>query len=106
MSIGADHLTDVLQGYLDDAEDKELALDHIEQAYRNVIQQHVEGDSYEVTLANIFEADSPEDAVGQMATWASDHAYQAGYRVTNTRSGQSMFIDAEDVDWNDVSVDE
>lgn len=65
-----------------------------------------ERDDYEVSLTNTFEADSFEDAVGQMATWAGDNAYQAGYRVSNVRSGESRFVDAETVDWNQISDEE
>jgi hypothetical protein len=49
---------------------------------------------YEVTVSNIFSAESHEDAVLQMAAWLSDEAYRAGYRVTEI-DGESKFIDAE-----------
>ena len=55
----------------------------------------------EVTVSNIFEADDPTDAVGQMAAWLDDSAYQAGYRVTRcSRPSDTVFIDAEDIKWN------
>lgn len=50
---------------------------------------------FEVSVRNIFEADSAEDAVLQMAAWLSDYAYQIGYRVEN--ENMSLFIDAEDI---------
>ena len=56
---------------------------------------------YEVSLANIFDAVSPEDAVIQMAEWAKEVAYEAGYRVSWTDSDgeyHSEFYDAEDID--------
>ena len=53
-------------------------------------------DEYEVTLACIFEATDFQDALSQMTTWVSDQAFQAGYRVKNLRTGESVFIDAED----------
>ena len=51
---------------------------------------------YTVSVANSFEADSPEDAVLQMVAWLYDVAGQAGYRVTWDDEG-STFIDAEDL---------
>lgn len=64
-------------------------------------------DQYEVSVSNYFDATSPEDAVSQMATWLSSesHPYRIGYRVTNQRTGQSVFVDAEDIDWNALSED-
>lgn len=55
---------------------------------------------YEVSLANIFDAVSPEDAVIQMAEWAKEYAYEAGYRVSWTDSDgyHYEFYDAEDID--------
>jgi hypothetical protein len=48
---------------------------------------------YTVTIACNFEADSPEDAVKQMAAWLDDYCYKAGYRVTDGKD--KWFIDAE-----------
>lgn len=59
--------------------------------------------TYEVSLVNSFDANSPEDAIGQMATWAGGNAYSAGYRVTDLITGESVFIDADDIDWSKVS---
>ena len=57
--------------------------------------------AYTVYLANTFEAENPADAVGQMATYAQDNAYQAGYRVVNENTLESVFIDAEDINWGE-----
>lgn len=54
---------------------------------------------YKVTVSCIFEAASPEDAVAQMAGWIADNAYAAGYRVYPPGE-DSIFIDAEDIDWS------
>jgi hypothetical protein len=54
---------------------------------------------YTVSVANTFEAESPEDAVAQMAAWLVDYAYGAGYRVVPEDGGESVFIDAEDIDY-------
>lgn len=35
----------------------------------------------------------------------TSHPYRIGYRVTNQRTGQSVFVDAEDIDWNALSED-
>lgn len=51
---------------------------------------------YEVSVHNFFTAESPEDAVLQMAAWLADNAYQAGYRV-KTDDGEA-FIDAEELE--------
>ena len=52
---------------------------------------------YTVSIANIFEAESHEDAIMQMAEWLTAHggANQGGYRSTNADTGESVFIDAE-----------
>lgn len=50
---------------------------------------------YTVQVSNIFEADSPEDAVLQMASWLIDWAYEAGYRVYGP-DGIERFLDASD----------
>lgn len=58
---------------------------------------------YEVQVSNSFEADTPEDAVEQMAHWLNECAYTAGYRVfkldsaTFERQGSGEFIDAENI---------
>ena len=57
---------------------------------------------YEVILANNFEATSPLDALAQMTAWVAEAAYQAGYRITNVDTGESFFMDAETVNWNDL----
>lgn len=54
---------------------------------------------YEITLSNIFEAVGFEDALRQMVHYASEQAYMAGYRVKNLETGESVFIDAETIDW-------
>ena len=56
--------------------------------------------TYIVELANEFNADTPEGAVGQMAAWVSDYGYEAGYRVTCLETGTSVFIDAESIDFD------
>lgn len=55
-----------------------------------------------VSVSNIFEAICAEDAIGQMATWIADNAYQAGYRVTEEGPVPPIerFIDAETIDWS------
>lgn len=58
------------------------------------IPQEVE---YKITLSNIFEAVSFEDALRQMVAYADEQAYQAGYRVKNLETGESVFLDAERV---------
>lgn len=62
---------------------------------------------YIVEIRNVFEADSPEEAVGQMATYLVDNAYQAGYRVYSEDENdiRGTFIDADDVDWDGVNSD-
>jgi hypothetical protein len=50
---------------------------------------------YEITLANIFEAEDEIDALAQMVAYTSDQAYVAGYRVKNLETGESTFLDAE-----------
>lgn len=53
---------------------------------------------FTITLSNVFEADSPLDALSQMVAWTTDNAYSAGYRIEDEQ-GNSVFIDAESVDW-------
>jgi hypothetical protein len=50
---------------------------------------------YTISVSNIFEAESFEDAVSQMVEWINENAYAAGYRVVNEATGESRFIDAE-----------
>jgi hypothetical protein len=52
---------------------------------------------YTVSVACNFEADDPLDALRQMVAWLDDARYQAGYRVTS-ETGDSIFIDAEEID--------
>ena len=52
--------------------------------------------TYTVTVANTFDAHSPQDALQQMAAWLADYAYRAGYRVTCQDTGESVFLDAEE----------
>lgn len=54
-------------------------------------------DDYEVSIANIFEAESHKDAIEQMIEWLLSHggATCGGYRSTNQETGSSQFIDAE-----------
>jgi hypothetical protein len=52
--------------------------------------------TYEVTVSNYFDAESPKDAVGQMITWLIDNADVAGYRVTCVTD--TWFIDAEEIE--------
>lgn len=54
---------------------------------------------YKVTVSCFFEADSPEEAVGLMASWLSDQAYSTGYRVYPPGE-DSIFIDADTIDWS------
>jgi hypothetical protein len=56
--------------------------------------------AYEVTVANVFDAASPEDAVIQMVTWLIDSAPSAGYRVEWFNPDGTTFIDGDDIDWN------
>jgi hypothetical protein len=64
-------------------------------------------EEYEVSIRNIFMAESPEDAVAQMAAWLNDNTYQAGYRVELTRRpSESVFIDAEKIDFNKMALED
>ena len=54
---------------------------------------------YKVTVSCIFDADSPEEAVGLMASWLTDEAYCVGYRVYPPGE-DSIFIDADTIDWS------
>jgi hypothetical protein len=55
--------------------------------------------NYIVAVSCMFEATDPEDALKQMVAWIDQCAYTAGYRVTNTVTGQETFVDAEGIDW-------
>ena len=59
---------------------------------------------YEVHVANIFFAHSPEEAVIQMAEWLLFNANIAGYRVVGVDDDTDVFLDAEDV-YSDHSCD-
>jgi hypothetical protein len=52
---------------------------------------------YTVSVACSFDATSYQDAVQQMVAWIADNAYMAGYRATNDDTGESLFVDAEDM---------
>ena len=57
--------------------------------------------SYTVSVSNIFDADSPEDAIMQMIAYLQDQAHCSGYRVewesivSDMFRSHSVFIDAE-----------
>lgn len=55
-----------------------------------------EGDDYEVSLHNTFEADSPEDAVRQMVEWLAEPGVvgTTAYRVRTETTDHGIF-DAE-----------
>ena len=50
---------------------------------------------YTVQVANVFEAETPEDAVNQMVAYLQDTADRAGYRVQSADGREDVFIDAE-----------
>lgn len=50
---------------------------------------------YTVSVSNTFEANSPEDAVIQMALWIEEAARHAGYRWENPN--ETGFIDADNI---------
>ena len=51
---------------------------------------------YEVSVHNIFEGDTPEEAIHAMIAWLQDHAATAGYRATAWGTNdETVFIDAE-----------
>lgn len=58
--------------------------------------------TYTVSVACIFDAESPLDALSQMVAWIDDAAYRAGYRIVD-EDGKATFIDADDVDWDNLS---
>lgn len=64
--------------------------------------------NYTVRVENTFDADTPEEAVLQMAAWLVDYAYAAGYRVFNEDEPDtdSMFIDAENISQNEFDSGE
>ena len=58
---------------------------------------------FKVTVSNIFESESAEDAVAQMVAWLDDNCYHAGYRVCIHLPGvtdSGVFIDADNIDWS------
>lgn len=61
-------------------------------------------DDYIVSVSNAIRANSPEDAVAQMAAWLVDYAYEAGYRVESF-AGDSVFIDAETINFDEIEVE-
>ena len=64
--------------------------------------------TYEVSVSNLFDATSPEDAMRQMVAWLNDHAPNAGYRVEwYAEDGATMgtFIDGESIDWNELGLE-
>ena len=64
--------------------------------------------TYEVSVSNIFDATSPEDAVRQMAHWLADHGFNAGYRVEwYAEDGGTIgtFIDGESLDWDELGLE-
>jgi hypothetical protein len=57
---------------------------------------------FKVTVSNIFEAESAEDAVTQMVAWLDDNCYHAGYRVSISMPGvtdSGVLIDADNIDF-------
>jgi len=52
---------------------------------------------YRISVSNIFDAESFEDAVDQMVHWLNEHTFTAGYWVSNLETGESRFIDAENL---------
>ena len=73
----------------DDEEGQELLDDVFAELYEPTTVQ------YTVSVSNMFDANSPEDAVKQMVAWLDDNAAKAGYHIDDGY-GQS-FIDAESV---------
>lgn len=57
--------------------------------------------NYLVKVECFFDAESPEDAVAQMAAWLFDSSYDVGYRVM-TEGEDSIFIDASDIDYENI----
>lgn len=57
---------------------------------------------YEVSIVNIFTAETPQDAVAQMVAWLDDNAAQGGYRVVSDDG--SEFIDAGRLGLDKVSL--
>ena len=51
-----------------------------------------------VTITNIFETNTPEEAVTQMVAWLDESAHAAGYRVTwSENTDGEFFFDAEKI---------
>lgn len=56
---------------------------------------------YTITIGNIFQAESHEEAVAQMVTWLSDNAYSGVYRSTDAGGG-SRVIDAQEISYGEL----
>jgi hypothetical protein len=57
--------------------------------------------SWEVSVHNSFDAVDAEDAVRQMVEWLQENAAGTGYRARREGSDESVFIDADDIDFDD-----
>lgn len=75
----------------DDEQDQELLDEVFAELYEPATVQ------YTVSVACSFDATGPEDALTQMIAWLDDNAATAGYRLTDDDTGESMFMDAENV---------
>jgi hypothetical protein len=54
--------------------------------------------TYEVSVRNTFDAESPEDAVRQMIEWIINNAPHTGYRVENLDQPDVVhYYDGDDV---------
>jgi hypothetical protein len=98
-------LVDTLVAGCTQAEGLRRLADHIEAQERPKLSETrtvPNGRTYDVTMSNRFEATSPLDAVAQMAAWAADSAYSAGYRVVAADDGDATFIDAEELETFDI----
>jgi hypothetical protein len=61
---------------------------------------------YDVTVANAFEASSPQDAAEQMIHWLQENAGSAGFRVQLIRRpSETWFIDADGSEFRDYLSD-
>ena len=67
-------------------------------------EPHIE--EYEVSIRNIFDAVSPEDAALQMFEWLTSHggATQGGYSVRKNDNADGVFVDIEAIgdDWRNM----
>lgn len=54
-------------------------------------------DEYEVLLINTFDATSPEAAVRDMVEYATNRAHMSTYKVTNMRTNEVTWIDADGI---------